>query len=146
MQHRYTLFDALDEATFVTVNGREVKRIDQGAASRTRTLVFDSVTGRESEFEFEDQHIVLDNEGYGDVFDAESRNPRLQFKRKVLVPLPLMPLAPVPPTNAQELITTCLTAMRNLFDDAQWRALGVNLNHLLDQARALGIPVPRQHD
>ena len=139
MQHDYTLFNALDEATLVTVNGCEAK-ISRDVSS-IRTLVFKSDTGREMASRFEDQMIVLDNEGRGDAIDFEHGTAWLQFRRHVAVPLPLLPLPQVQPPHIQELLTSCLSAMRSAFDDEQWRQLGVSLDELLDQARALGVPI-----
>lgn len=140
MNHEYTLFDALDEATLVNINGCEAK-VSGAAVSGVRTLVFKSNTGREEAAKFEDQRILLDNEGRGHAFDAEHCNPWLQFRRHVAVPLPFLPIPQVQPPKVQELLTSCLTAMRNVFDDEQWREMGVSLDELLDQARALGVTV-----
>lgn len=144
MQHRYKLFEALDQATHINLDGGTVKQVTPGKTSETRVLTYDDYFGHERQMEFDDQWVVLDNDGCGHAFDMESRNPSMQFRREVLMPLPLYPLVPTPPVEVQEIITACLSAMHSIHDDEQWREFGVNLSQLMEQARMLGIPVPQR--
>lgn len=144
MQHEYTLFNALDESTVVKANGCTIKKSPQQDSSHLhRTLAYISATGKVTSLTFGDQNILLDNEGYGEVFDNERSTHHMQFGREVFMPLPLLPFARVPPTSVQELITTCLTAMGNMHEESQWLAFGISLSELQDRAAALGVAAPR---